>query len=99
MAVCTTVSGAVIPGTLTMSAGNTGTGAACTGVYAYTVGANDPAITTGYSTRKARQCRWCASDNLATGVSFMYIADFVPPTTSTRLLTGVSLYGASSAGV
>jgi hypothetical protein len=67
--------------------------------FAYTVGANDPAVVTGYSTRKARQCRWCSSGNLAGGVSFMYITDFVPPTTSTRLLTGVSMFAASSAGV
>lgn len=98
-AICTTVSGAVIPGTLTMSSGNTGTGSACTGVFAYTVGANDPAVVTGYSTRKARQCRWCSTGNVAGGLTFAYIADFVPPTTSTRLLSGVSIFAASSAGV
>jgi hypothetical protein len=97
--ICTTVSGATIPATLVMSAGNTGTGSACTSVFAYTVGANDHNVVTGYSTRKARQCRWCSSGNLAGGLSYIYIADFVPPTTSTRLLKGVSIFASSSAGV
>lgn len=84
--ICTTVSGATIPATLVMSAGNAGTGAACTSVFTYTVGADNHNVVTGYSTRKARQCRWCSSGNVAGGLTFVYIADFVPPTTSTRLL-------------
>lgn len=82
-----------------MTAGNTGSGAACTAAFAYTIGAQDHLVTTGYNTRVTRQCRWCSTANLASTMTFIYIADFVPPTTSTRLLSGVSIWAAGTGGV
>lgn len=97
MTICTPQAGAVIPAATEMSSGSAGTGTKCTGVFTYTVGATDLAVVTGYSTRVMRQCRWC--DGTAnSGVNEVYIKDFVPPTTSTRLLKGVTVWATSTAG-
>jgi len=54
MTVCTPQAGAVLPSTLVMTSGNAGTGVACTAVFLYTVGEQDPAIVGSYTTRKKR---------------------------------------------
>lgn len=42
-------------------------------------------------------CRWCnAAAN--SGVNEVYLKDFVPPTTSTRLLKGVTVWATTTAG-
>lgn len=42
-------------------------------------------------------CRWCnAAAN--SGVNEVYLKDFVPPTTATRLLKGVTVWAATTAG-
>lgn len=97
MTVCGPQAGSVIPTSTEMSSGNAGTGDKCTNAFEYTVHAQDPLVVTGYSTRANRWCRWCsAADN--SGVVEVYLKDFVPPTTSTRLLTGIAAIGSSTAG-
>jgi hypothetical protein len=52
--ICEAVAGAVIPSTLDVHEGDLATGTKCTGVYQYTVGLQDPLVTSGYATRKVR---------------------------------------------
>lgn len=97
MTVCGPQAGATIPSDATMTAGNLGTGAACTSAFLYTVGGVNEQVVTGYATRVQRYCRWCntiANSNK----NEVHIASFVPPTTATRKLKGVTVYAATTAG-
>jgi hypothetical protein len=97
LTVCGPQAGSVIPTTTEMTSGSAGTGTACTAAFLYTVHGQDALVVTGYSTRAQRWCRWCnAADN--SGVVEVYLKDFVPPTTSTRLLKGISAVGSSTGG-
>lgn len=54
MTVCTPQTNPTLPSDLTMTSGSTGTSFACTGVYAYDVGAQDHAVNSNYLTRTQR---------------------------------------------
>jgi hypothetical protein len=101
MSICGPQASATIPSDLVMSATNSGSGAACTAAYMYTVGATDMHFTksdTKYKDRAMRYCRWC---NVGTGSGSnnqVYLKDFVPPTTSTRLLKGIVVLASDTAG-
>jgi hypothetical protein len=97
MTVCTPQTGATLPSDLVMTSGTSGTGVACTGVYQYTVGLHDHAIVTGYDTRVHRQCRWCHAAKAST-TGDVHLKDFVPPTTSARVLSGITVFAATTAG-
>jgi hypothetical protein len=98
MTVCGPQAGSTLPSDLVITAGNAGTGAACTAAYMYTVGANDWSVVTGYTTRKQRYCRWCSSV-AASGNNELHLKDFVPPTTANRKLKGMSIFSATTGGV
>lgn len=95
--VCTNQAGAAIPSSLDMHDNNVATTAKCSTAYTFTVGAADPLVVTGYSTRKQRQCRFCKA-TFATPNVLNYIKDFVPPTTANRLLNGITVWAADTAG-
>lgn len=101
MTICGPQASATIPHDLVMSATNSGTGAACTGSFLYTVGATDMYFTSSdakYKDRAMRYCRWC---NVGTGTGSnnqVYLKDFVPPTTSTRLLSGIVVLASDTDG-
>ena len=52
MTICTPQAGSVLPSDLVMTAGNAGTGAACTATFSYTVNAGNPFEVGSYTTRK-----------------------------------------------
>jgi hypothetical protein len=97
MTVCGPQAGSTLPSDLVITAGNSGTGAACTAAYMYTVGANDWSVVTGYSTRSQRYCRWCSAP-ATSGNNELHLKDFVPPTTSTRKLKGITIFSATTGG-
>lgn len=51
MTICGPQAGATIPSDAAITAGNLGTGAACTSAFLYTVGAVDQQVVTGYAAR------------------------------------------------
>jgi hypothetical protein len=93
LTVCGDVAGSVIPTDLDMHSGTTVSGTKCTGAFLYTV------ITTASSvdTRHNRWCRWCNAA-LATNIVEVFIKDFVPPTTATKLLKGLVTWGQDTNG-
>jgi len=99
--ICDNVAGATIPGTLDIHAGNVVTGAKCTAVYTFYPGAADPLYVTSAVNNnliKQRQCRFCTTTFTSPNV-INFIKDFVPPTTSTRKLSGMTVWAASAGGV
>jgi hypothetical protein len=82
-----------------MSSGNAGTGTACTAAFLYTAFLADDHTTAGYSTLAAKQrwCRWCNSAANG-GINEVYLKDYVPPTTSKRVLKGITVFGTTTAG-
>jgi len=84
MVVCTPVTGSAIPASVVMTAGTDGTGLACTSVFAYSY-----MVTT---TRHHRQCRWCAATFSTPNVK-IHLADYTPPASPKRTITGVSIWG------
>jgi hypothetical protein len=98
MTICGPVSGATLPTDLVITAGNAGTGAACTAAFSYTVGGTNEQVVTGYSTRVQRYCRWCSAPVGSNNKNELHIASFVPPTTATRKLKGVTVYASTNAG-
>jgi len=80
-----------------MFSGVAKTGVACTAVYQYTVSLADDLISTGYLTRKARQCRFCTTTYSSSAV-YAFLDEYTPPTTSTRKIKGISIWSADSAG-
>jgi len=97
MTICTPQTGATLPSDLVITSGTSGTGVACTAVYQYTVGLHDAKIITGYDARIHRQCRWCNAARASTTAD-VHLKDFVPPTTSTRKLSGITVWAATTAG-
>jgi hypothetical protein len=61
----------------------------CGPTFSYTVGESDDTVT-NYGARVMRMCRWCGAKE-ATGAKIQLV-DFVPPTTSTRLIKGISIW-------
>lgn len=97
MTLCGPTVGSTIPSDLVITAGNTGSGHACTKAHTYTVGEVNEFVITGYDTRKTRYCRWCDAP-AASGNNELYLKDFVPPTTSNRKLKGISVWAAMEDG-
>lgn len=97
MTVCGPQAGSSLPTDLAITAGNTGTGEACTAAYLYTVGAQDWSVVTGYTTRVQRWCRWCKSV-LTSSNNELFLKDFVPPTFSTRKIKGITILSSDTDG-
>lgn len=72
-----------------MNSGNASGDHKCTGTYAYTYMVS--------TTRKHRMCRWCSAV-LSNGNVEMFLKDYVPPTTSTRKLSGITLWISATDG-
>jgi hypothetical protein len=98
MTLCGPQTGSTIPSDLVITAGNAGTGAACTAAFLYTVGGTNNQVVTGYATRSQRYCRWCSAPVGSANKNELHIASFVPPTTATRKLKGVTVYASTTAG-
>lgn len=90
MVVCTPVTGSALPASLAITAGTDGTGAACSAAYAYSY---LPTATT----RSHRMCRWCSATFASTKAQ-LHIADYTPPTTPKRTISGISIWGTESTG-
>jgi hypothetical protein len=95
MIICAPRAG-ILTSTLEMR-GGAKDGEMCTAAFDYDVGQQDINVNTDYQSRKQRFCRWCPSTRVSTH-AVVFIKDFVPPTTSTRLLKGISVWGADTAG-
>lgn len=99
MTICGPVTGSTIPSDLVITAGNDGNGVACTAAYPYTVGEVDFQTDVVFATRLQRYCRWCSAPAGSNNLNEVHLKDFVPPTTATRLLKGVTVYTAITTGV
>jgi len=73
------------------------TGEMCTAAFNYDVGQQDINVVSGYENRGQRFCRWCTG-TLSTDKVVVWIKDFVPATTSSRKLKGISIWGAATGG-
>jgi hypothetical protein len=98
MEICGPQAGSTIPTDLVLTAGNDGNGAPCTAAFNYDVGAVDFNVLTNYNERAQRWCRWCSAP-ANSGTNEVHLADFVPPTTSNRKLTGITVMSAITTGV
>jgi hypothetical protein len=99
MTVCGPQEGSTIPTDLVIRAGTTDTGAPCTTVYSYTVGDNNPHVVTGHNSLVKRHCRWCSAPVGSTAnVNELLLKEFVPPTTATRKIKGITIFASESAG-
>ena len=98
MTVCTPQTAPTLPDTLVMTSGTAGTGTACTPVFKYTVGLQDHLIVTGHDAKVMRMCRWCDAARASTTAD-VHLKDFVPPTTSTRKLSGITVFAATTTGL
>jgi len=104
MTVCTPQTGSTLPSDLKMSAGVTdATDSACTPTFSYTVGAQEAAVVTAVvtnavHTRTMRMCRWCTSTTSFATHASLYLKDFVPPTTASRKLSGITVWATNTAG-
>lgn len=97
LTVCGDVAGSVIPTDLDMHSGTTVSGTKCTGAFLYTVITNASVGGVSTDTRNNRWCRWCNAA-LATNIVEVFIKDFVPPTTATKLLKGLVTWGQDTNG-
>jgi len=62
------------------------------------VGADDENVVTGYGNAdNARWCRWCSATRTDPS-AILWIKEFAPPTTGDRKLTGLTVWGADTAG-
>lgn len=75
--------------------GGTKTGEFCTAAFEYDVGQQDINVVSGYENRGQRYCRWCSA-TFSTDRVIVWIKDFVPATTSSRKLKGISLWGSAT---
>lgn len=97
MTVCTPQTGSVLPSTLVMTSGTDGNGVACTGTYNYVVNAADDRVVTGFSTGLQRMCRWCNAARASTTAD-VHLKDYAPPVMANRLISGITVWTADTAG-
>jgi len=86
--VCTPVVGSALPAALVMTAGNDGTGVACTAAFAYTY--------MDSTTRKHRMCRFCNAAFTTPNVE-IYLASYTPPVAPKRTISGITIWGVQAA--
>lgn len=86
----------VLSSTLEMR-GGTKTGEFCTAAFNYAVGQQDINVNKEYEKRSLRFCRWCSATR-TDPLGQIFIAAFVPPTTSTRKIKGISIWAADTTG-
>jgi hypothetical protein len=72
-----------------MTAGDAGTGAACTGVYNYEVSKNDIYKASGANTAaNQRMCRWCTTVKSGNDC-VVHLKDYAPPVTGNKLIKDI----------
>jgi|Dee2metaT_17_FD_contig_41_1088414_length_797_multi_4_in_0_out_0_2 hypothetical protein len=96
--VCTAQAGSPLPATLVMTAGDAGTGAACTGVYNYEVGKADIHTATGANTAaNQRMCRWCTTVK-SSNDCVVHLKEYAPPTTADKVIKGIVIIATAEDG-
>lgn len=98
-AVCGPTAGATIPTDLVLTSGVSGTGAACTAAFKWIPGAEDATEVGNYDAtwRVQRYCRFCDA-SLATDKIQLHLKEYVPPTTTDRLLTRMTVWASDTDG-
>lgn len=98
MTLCGPLTSSTIPSDLVIYGGNANTGAPCTAAFQYTVGEVDFQTDVVFADRVQRYCRWCSGVAGSGNLNELYLKDFVPPTTATRKLKGVTVLSAITTG-